>query len=75
MIGLLVIKNFLGLTKALKKGPTTKENPNKYKTRLPLASSPLLFCCLLMLVLLSSLSSFFAPESGCFHMSHHVMKI
>jgi hypothetical protein len=80
MTRFLVIKTFLNLTKAFKKNPTTKQNlnkrkTNKYKTHLPLASSLLLFCCPLMLVLLPSLSFSCAPKSGCPHMSHHAMKI
>jgi hypothetical protein len=79
MIRFLEIKNFLSLTKALKKDPpqnkTQTKEKQKTQTHLPLAFSPLLFCCMLMLVLLSSLSSSFAPKSGCFHMSHHAMKI
>jgi hypothetical protein len=66
--------------KVSKKGPTTKQNlekrktKEKHKTYLPLIFLPLLSCCLLMLVLLSSLSSS-APKSGCFHMSHRAKKI
>jgi hypothetical protein len=81
MIRFLEIKTFLGLTKVLKKGPIAKQNPDKRKVKrkhknyLPLASLPLLSCCLLMLVLMSSLFASFAPKSGCFHMSHCVKKI
>jgi hypothetical protein len=40
-----------------------------------LAFSPLLFGCLLMLLLLSSSFSSFVLESGCFHMSYYAPKI
>ncbi len=56
----------------------TKPKQKKIKkTQNPFSFSlfSFLFCCLLMLVLLSSLSSFFVPENGCFHMSHHAIKI
>jgi len=66
--------------KVLKKKTHHKTKPKqkksqKVKTHLPLASSSLLSCCLLMLVQLSSLSSSFAPKSGCSHMFRFAMKI
>jgi len=71
-------KKLCKLDKNIKKGPTTKQNPDKrkkntHKTYLPLASLPLLFCYLLMLVLSRSFS--FALESGCSHMYHRAKKI
>ncbi len=55
-----------------------KTKPKKkklHKTHPPLAFSPLLFGCLLMLLLLSSSFSSFVLESGCFHMSYYAPKI
>jgi hypothetical protein len=41
MTTFLVIKNFVSLTKAYKKGPTTKQNPNKRKQKKTLNPSSL----------------------------------
>jgi len=73
----LVINFFSKLDENIKKWPTTKQNldkrkAKKHKTYFPLAFLPLLF---VVLVLLSSLSSSFAPKSGYFHVSHCVKKI
>jgi len=71
------MKIFISLMKTLKNKMThhktkpKQKTSKKHKTHIPLAFSPLLFCCSLMLVLLSSSSSF-VLESDCFHMSHHL---
>jgi hypothetical protein len=83
MIRFLEIKNNSKFRESIKKKtPTTKQNLNrkgkkkkKHKIYLALTSLPLLSCCLLMLVLLLSLISSFAPKNDYFHMSRCGKKI
>ncbi len=76
-------KIFFGLSRNVKKEKTPPQNnffkkitqnPPSHKTHIPFAFLSSLFCCLLMLVLFSSSSSF-APKSDCFHMTCCAPKI